>query len=69
MDQVSEVIDEDNYTAKELWDALISLCTTSNTQAVIKFEQELETVNYKDGQDWQKHKKMLPRAPRKVGYT
>lgn len=44
MAQVSSIIDSDEGTASELWDALAKLYTTSNEQTVIKLVQELEKL-------------------------
>lgn len=53
--QLSDIIDDDERTAKELWDAVIKLYTTSNAQAIINLEQELEGLRFDDGQSWEKH--------------
>lgn len=55
MAQVSSIIDDDKGTAKELWDALAKIYTTSNEQTVINLVQELETLEFKDGSSWEEH--------------
>jgi len=39
--QLSAIIDDDERTAKELWDGLTRLYTTSNAQAIFNLENEL----------------------------
>lgn len=49
MAQISNIIDDDDRSAKDLWDALARLYTALNEQTVINLLQELETLMYKEG--------------------
>ena len=42
-------------TAKELWDELARAYSTSNAQAIINLERQLEELSFDDKGDWQKH--------------
>ena len=53
--QLAELIDDDDKTAKQLWDALAKLHTTSNAQLIINLQHELENLSYKDGEVREKH--------------
>lgn len=53
--QLSDVIDDDDRSAKELWDAIARTYTTSNAQAIINLEQELEKLSFDEKTTWEKH--------------
>lgn len=53
--QLSDIIDDDDRTAKELGDAFVKLYTTSNAQAILNLDQELEALSFEDGKSWEKH--------------
>ena len=55
MAQTSQIIDNEDATAKDLWDAISSLYTMSNEQAVINLMQELESLEYKNDGNWETH--------------
>ena len=55
MAQVGHIIDDRSKTAKDLWDALEKLYTTSNTQTIINLNQALNSMRFKDEGDWEKH--------------
>lgn len=53
--QLSDVIDDDDRSAKELWDAIARTYTASNAQAIINLEQELENLSFDEKNTWEKH--------------
>jgi len=55
MAQTSSIIDDEDKTAKDLWDSLSALYTTSNEQTVINLMQELENLEYKEDGNWEVH--------------
>jgi len=53
--QLSNLVDNDDRNAKELWEAIARLYTTSNTQILINLQSELDQLRFKDGENWEKH--------------
>lgn len=49
--QLSNLIDDDDRTAKELLEAIARLYTTSNTQVVLNLQSELNQLRFKDSDD------------------
>ena len=49
------IIDDDDKTAHELWTFLEDTYTSTNTQAIQNLRLELDSLLYKDGEDWDKH--------------
>ena len=45
------IVDNDDASAKEIWDALNSIYTETNAQAVQNLNDELEALIYKDAAD------------------
>ena len=54
MAQVSSIIDDDNRTAKDLWDALDRSYRMSNTQMVINIKSGLEKLTLRADSEWEK---------------
>ena len=50
-----EINDDDEKTAYDLWTALESTYTRTNTQAVQNLKHRLDTLLYSDGADWDEH--------------
>lgn len=59
LSQVCKIVDDDEPTAKELWEALDKTYRMSNTQIVISIESELETLELESDTDWEKHMERL----------
>lgn len=59
LEQASVIIDEDECTAKELWIVLEKKYTTSNAQAVLNLQIEMENMEYKDGNKWKERMKTI----------
>ena len=55
MAQVSAIVDDDNRTAKDLWDALDRIYRMSNSQMVINIERELEKLTFIKDTEWESH--------------
>lgn len=55
MAQTSSIIDDDNGTAKDLWEAIASLYTTSNEQTVLNLMNELEQLEFNEQDSWETH--------------
>lgn len=53
--QMAAIIDDDSRTAKDLWDFIHKFCTEKNTQAIINLHQDLEKLQFKDREDFEKH--------------
>ena len=49
------IVDDDDKTAHELWSFLEETYTSTNTQAIQNILLELDSLTYKDGEDWDKH--------------
>ena len=54
MAQVRSIIDDDNRTSKDLWDALDRLYRMSNTQMVINIKSGLEKLTLRADSEWEK---------------
>lgn len=55
MAKTGEIIDDRKRTAKELWDKLSALYTTTNAQAKINLKQKLESLRFDDKKDFNAH--------------
>lgn len=47
--QLSDIIDDDDRTARELWDSIVKLCTISSEQEIINLEQQLKGISFEGG--------------------
>ena len=56
---VTTTIDDDDKTAKDLWDELRKLYTTSNTQQIMNIAQKLEGFWLKDETQFNQHMNQL----------
>lgn len=52
---MAAIIDDDERTAEDLWEEIWKYGTTENTQAVINLHQDLEKLQFKEEEDWEKH--------------
>lgn len=64
--QFNANIDDDERTAKELWDAISTLYTSSNTQVIINLQSELDRPQFKDGGNWEKGVDKFNEIPGKI---
>ena len=55
MSRTRLTIDDDDASAKDLWDELNIIYTETNAQAVQNLKNELDALIYKDGADWNTH--------------
>ena len=55
LSKVRLMIDDDNVTAKELWDELERIYTSSNAQTILNLRQELDNLRFEDGERWDSH--------------
>lgn len=53
--QVSTLVDNDDKTAKELWDELDEGYRMPNTKLVINIQRQLDTMKFDKDEDWDKH--------------
>jgi len=53
--QLSEIVDDEESNAKDLWEAVAKLYTSSNSQAVINLQRELESLSLTDTSQWERH--------------
>lgn len=51
--QFADIIEDDNKTAKDFWDAVVQIYKASNAQVIIKLEQELEALRLDDNGNWE----------------
>lgn len=55
LQQTREIVDDDDQSTKALWDELKKIDTTSNTQTILNIRNELDSLRYKDREDWDSH--------------
>ena len=55
MSRTRLIVDNDDASAKDLWDDRNSIYTEKNAQAVQNLKNELDALIYKDGADWNTH--------------
>lgn len=55
LSQTRTIVDDDERSGKELWEELKKIYTTSNNQTVLNIRHELDTLKYKEREDWYVH--------------
>ena len=55
LDKVRRLVDEDDTTAKQLWDELEKIYTSSNAQSILNLRQELDNLRYEEDKSWEEH--------------
>ncbi len=51
-DETCDIIDDDSKTAKEFWDELVRLETSTPTLIVLKLKQELDSLMFDENKDF-----------------
>lgn len=64
--KVSITVDDEDKTAKDLWDKLDKIYCMSNMQMVINIEQEQETFSFGMHEEWDKRVKTFHRLISKI---
>jgi len=49
------IIDDDDKTSYDLWTTLESIYTAPNTQAIKNLRHQLDSLLYKDDENWDEH--------------
>lgn len=55
MAQLTTTVDDENKTAKDLWNEIDFIYRVSNTQAVINLQRKLESLSKNEAEDFDKH--------------
>lgn len=53
--KIRAFVDDDDMTAKELWDEICKTHTTSATQAIANLLQKLDNLKYNESKSWDDH--------------
>lgn len=53
--QTRAVIDDDQKTAKDLWEELERMCSTTSAQAIQNLHQRLDALVFDEKKDWNDH--------------
>lgn len=55
MAKTGHIVDDDSKTAKDLWEALVNMYTTTNAQAILNLRTLLDGLKYDDKTKFEKH--------------
>ena len=55
LSKVRRFVDDEEVTAKALWDELEKIYTASNAHSILNFRQEIYDLHYEEGKSWDDH--------------